>query len=72
MKLRYLTPLTAIAGAKPQLTGKEREETLTAFEQERKWSSIQDPRRNGAQPKPTDQITVNYRGTPILESSSTD
>jgi FKBP-type peptidyl-prolyl cis-trans isomerase len=62
-----------IAGAKPQLTDKEREETLTAFEQEMKWSSIQDPRRReGAQPKPTDQITVNHRGTPILESSSTD
>jgi hypothetical protein len=55
MKLRYLTPLTAIAGAKPQLTGKEREETLTAFEQEMKWSSIQDPRRRERRPAKADR-----------------
>jgi FKBP-type peptidyl-prolyl cis-trans isomerase FklB len=97
-----------IAGAKPQLTDKEREETLMAFEQEmtkketERLKEVAEKNKkegaeflvankakdgvktlpsglqykilaegNGAQPKPTDQITVNYRGT-LLDGTEFD
>jgi FKBP-type peptidyl-prolyl cis-trans isomerase FklB len=97
-----------IAGAKPQLTDKEREDTLTAFEQEmtkketERLKEVAEKNKkegtqflaankakegvktlpsglqykiltegNGAQPKPTDQITVNYRGT-LLDGTEFD
>jgi len=92
-----------ISGAKPQLTDKEREETLMAFEQDmmkketERLKELAEKNKkegtaflaankakegvktlpsglqykvltegNGAQPKPTDQITVNYRGTLLV------
>jgi FKBP-type peptidyl-prolyl cis-trans isomerase FklB len=97
-----------ISGAKPQLTDKEREETLMAFEQDmmkketERLKELADKNKkegtaflasnkakegvktlpsglqykvlaegNGAQPKPTDQITVNYRGT-LLDGTEFD
>src|SRR6478672_5695711 len=97
-----------ISGAKPQLTDKEREETLMAFEQDmmkketERLKGLADKNKkegtaflasnkakegvktlpsglqykvlaegNGAQPKPTDQITVNYRGT-LLDGTEFD
>ncbi len=89
-----------ISGAKPQLSDKERAETLMAFEQDLQKKEIERLKQlaeknkkegaeflaankakegvktlpsglqykvladgNGTQPKPTDQVTVNYRGT---------
>lgn len=97
-----------ISGAKPQLTDKEREETLMAFEQDmmkketERLKELAEKNKkegtaflaankakegvktlpsglqykvlaegNGAQPKPTDQITVNYRGT-LLDGTEFD
>jgi FKBP-type peptidyl-prolyl cis-trans isomerase FklB len=97
-----------ISGAKPQLTDKEREETLLAFEQDMMKKETERLKElaernkkegaaflaanktkegvktlpsglqyrvlaegNGAQPKPTDQITVNYRGT-LLDGTEFD
>ncbi|MGA8657206.1 MAG: FKBP-type peptidyl-prolyl cis-trans isomerase [Chthoniobacterales bacterium] len=89
-----------ISGAKPQLSDKERADTLIAFEQDLQKQEIERLKQlaeknkkegaeflaankakegvktlpsglqykvlaegNGTQPKPTDQVTVNYRGT---------
>jgi FKBP-type peptidyl-prolyl cis-trans isomerase FklB len=97
-----------ISGAKPQLTDKEREETLTAFEQDLQKKETERLKQvaeknkkegveflaankakegvktlpsglqykvlaegSGAQPKSTDQITVNYRGT-LLDGTEFD
>ena len=97
-----------ISGAKPQLTDKERDETLMAFEQDmmkketERLKELAEKNKkegtaflaankakegvktlpsglqykvlaegNGAQPKPTDQITVNYRGT-LLDGTEFD
>jgi FKBP-type peptidyl-prolyl cis-trans isomerase FklB len=97
-----------ISGAKPQLSDKEREETLMAFEQDLQKKETDRLKLlaeknkkegaeflaankakegvktlpsglqykvlaegNGPQPKPTDQITVNYRGT-LLDGTEFD
>ncbi len=97
-----------ISGAKPQMSDKEREETLMAFEQDlmkketERLKQIAEKNKkegtdflasnkakdgvktlpsglqykviaegNGPQPKPTDQITVNYRGT-LLDGTEFD
>jgi FKBP-type peptidyl-prolyl cis-trans isomerase FklB len=97
-----------ISGAKPQMSDKEREESLMAFEQDlmkketERLKQIAEKNKkegteflasnkakdgvktlpsglqykviaegNGPQPKPTDQITVNYRGT-LLDGTEFD
>ena len=97
-----------LSGAKPQMSDKEREVTLTAFEQDlmkketERLKQLAEKNKkegadflaankakegvktlpsglqykvlaegNGAQPKPTDQITVNYRGT-LLDGTEFD
>jgi FKBP-type peptidyl-prolyl cis-trans isomerase FklB len=97
-----------ISGAKPQLSDKEREDTLMAFEQDLQKKETERLKQlaeknkkegaeflaankakegvktlpsglqykvltegNGPQPKPTDQITVNYRGT-LLDGTEFD
>ena len=97
-----------LSGAKPQMSEKEREATLTAFEQDlmkketERLKQLAEKNKkegadflaankakegvktlpsglqykvlaegNGAQPKPTDQITVNYRGT-LLDGTEFD
>ena len=97
-----------LSGAQPQMSEKEREATLTAFEQDlmnketERLKQLAEKNKkegadflaankakegvktlpsglqykviaegNGAQPKPTDQITVNYRGT-LLDGTEFD
>ena len=97
-----------ISGAKPQLSDKERAETLIAFEQDLQKKKTEQLKQlaeknkkagdeflaankakegvkmlpsglqykvlaegNGTQPKPTDQVTVNYRGT-LLDGTEFD